>query len=294
MGQNDHGWSGDIRSVNAWGIANRVRQMRPVHDGSFLLVEGVDEDKLYRNFMDYTRCRIQIAHGKPNVLGALAILDEEGFRGALAIVDADFSVLEGTRPGSPNIVHTDTHDLETMLLASPALDRVLAERGDASKLAALGDDVRRLLLALGEPIGYLRWLSVKQMTWIRFDDLEIDEFVDEKTLTVDLEKLLATLRNRSKALIVVDAEVWRLAEALKEPGHDLWHVCCGHDLVRILSVALRKVLGSNKPSDVQPSGLEERLRLSFSLADFQATRLWGAIIAWEKENPPYVVLSLAR
>lgn len=205
---------------NAHGIANRLRILRKdVHSGSFLLVEGHEEKKLYSIFVDRDARKIEIAHGKPNVQGALAILEGESFKGLLALVDTDFDALEGRAVASPNLLRSDTHDLETMLLASPALDKVL-----------------------------------------------------------------------SKALVVVDAELLNGARALEDPSHDRWHVCCGHDLVRILSVGLLHVWGSNKPADIEPGRLEESLRLAFSRADFESTRLFAGIVAWEAVSAPYVIV----
>jgi hypothetical protein len=285
----------DIRAKTAEAIANKIRMLRKaVHTGSFLLIEGEDDAKLFRKLINSARCLIQIAHGKPNVIGALAILEREGFRGILAIADADFEALEGRTSHSPNLLVTDTHDLETMLLASPAFEALLIERGDAAKIEDLGGILaaRGKLLDTAKPVSYLRWHNDREKRWLRFDDLDIDQFVDDKTLAVSREALLRHLRNRSKSLISVpDDELWSRAEALKDSGHDLWHLCCGHDIVRILSVALRKVFGSNNPADVKPSRLEESLRLAYNLAHFQVTWLWAAIVAWEAKNPDYVVLT---
>jgi hypothetical protein len=141
-------------------------------------------------------------------------------------------------------------------------------------------------------VGYLRWYNERERKWLRFDDLEMDLFVDAKTLSVDREALLRALRNRSKSLVVeTDEELWRRVRAMEDAGHDLWHVCCGHDLVRILSVALRQVLGANKPSDVTPASVEEKLRLAYSAAHFRVTWLRAAIVDWEGRNPPYAILA---
>jgi hypothetical protein len=204
-------------------------------------------------------------------------------------------ILEGRAPHSPNLVVTDTHDLETMILASPALDYVLVENADGDKLAPLGgaEGVRAQLVELGSPIGYLRWYNEREQRYLLFEDLPVERFIHEKTLTLDRDELVRTLRNRSRSSLVVigDDELWRRADALCDPVHDLWHVCCGHDLVRILSVALRKAFGDNNDTDVKPARLEKELRLAFSLPHFQSTRLWAAIGAWEGANAPYVILA---
>lgn len=285
----------DIRSTNARVVANKVRLLRSdgVHAGTFVLVEGDEDRRLYGNFIDPAQCRIQIAGNRDNAIGALAILERGGFPGILAIVDTDYAALRGRAPDSPNLLFTDTHDLETMLLASPSLDRLLAERGDAGKIAAVcGGGARATLLELGKPIGYLRLLNEIEGAWIRFKDLETENFIDEHTLELDRGKLIATLRNRSsRTVTVIDDELWRRAEALQAPGHDLWHVCSGHDLVRILSVALRRALGKNNDAEVKPTQLEERLRIGFSDAHFRSTKLSADIAEWEARNPPYMVLA---
>ena len=59
----------------------------------------------------------------------LEILEKSNFQRVLAIVDADFDRLENLANKRPNLLPTDTHDLETMLIKSPALEKVVAEFG---------------------------------------------------------------------------------------------------------------------------------------------------------------------
>lgn len=276
-------------------IANRVRMARLAHAGAFLLVEGEDDKKFYKSFVDGAACRIEIAYGKPNVLSALLILDGEGFRGVLAVIDADFSVLGGRIPDGRNIVCTDTHDLETMLIRSPALDRLLNELGDEKKLTEFrsihGKDIRHKLLGIGEPVGYLRWLSEVEHMSLFFDDLIFERLVDERSFAMDERALLRELQNRSRQGVLDEAVIRVKIDGLRRPEHDLWHVCCGHDLVRILAVALRRVLGSNKDAEVKPERIEMLLRIGYAREQFVETRLWAAIRAWEDANPPFVVLA---
>jgi Protein of unknown function (DUF4435) len=63
----------------------------------------------------------------------LAILEQRGFQGVLAIVDADFDRLVPPTYQSLNLLLTDAHDLETMLIQSPALEKCslsLAQKKD--------------------------------------------------------------------------------------------------------------------------------------------------------------------
>lgn len=83
-------------------------------------------------------------------------------------MDADFWRLEGKQPASPNLFTTDTHDLETMILESKALEKLLTEYGSVTKIRKFtekaGKDIRQALLDICAPIGYLRWNSQKTVT----------------------------------------------------------------------------------------------------------------------------------
>jgi hypothetical protein len=45
-------------------------------------------------------------------------------------------------------------------------------------------------------------------------------------------------------------------QAVKKDNHDPWHVCCGHDLIQVLSVGLHKAIGTWSTNDVKPDVLE--------------------------------------
>jgi hypothetical protein len=61
---------------------------------SFLIVEGYTDSNLFKRFINKDKCQISVADSKSNALQVLSILDGAGFRGTLAIVDADFDLLE--------------------------------------------------------------------------------------------------------------------------------------------------------------------------------------------------------
>lgn len=130
---------------------------------SLLIVEGPTDKKLYGQFIDTSRCQIIIAYSKATAIEALSTLEKDNCLGILAIVDADFDVLEDTLSTSHNLLLTDTHDLETMMLQSPALEKLLTEYCSEGKMATFeekhGKDVRAKLVESATPVGYLRWAS---------------------------------------------------------------------------------------------------------------------------------------
>src|SRR5512136_2448157 len=95
--------------ITAARTANKIRMQRSQHDGSFLIVEGDTDARVFNNLVDRDKCQVENACNKEMAVGALNILEKDNFAGVLAIADADFSRLEGTVPSSPNLLLTDTH-----------------------------------------------------------------------------------------------------------------------------------------------------------------------------------------
>lgn len=280
-------------------IANAVRLKRSQNSGAaILIVEGDDDSAFFSRRIDPKSCIIQVAHGKPRVLGSVAILDDAGFRGALGVIDADFDALEWRFFPSMNIVATDLHDIEAVMLSSPALHHLLTELGEAGKIDSfedsLGSDVIDHVLRLGTLIGGIRWASDRAGWKLRFEGIDFTRFVSEKSFHADPLALVAEVRAHqggSGGVAPPTAEeIAEAADALLVTSPDPWHLCCGHDLVAILAIGLRRVLGSHPEAEVRPYRLEQMLRLAFEDVYFRATQLFEAIVLWQTREAPFRVL----
>lgn len=278
-------------------IANEIRMTRASHEGAFLIVEGDTDARFYKRIVDSGTCGITIAHSKENAVQIVTILQADNFAGFLAIVDADFDVLDGKVFDSSNIFLTDTHDHETMILKSPALEKLLLEMGAEDKLGKLikgrGKEFREALLEEGLHLGYLRWISLRHGHALTFEGLKYHRFIDITTLTTDRSKLIKTIKDHSQRPQVSDQELQLQIEAIRDESHDKWHVCCGHDLIGILSLGLRKAIGTWNSKDVEPEKLEMNLRLAYESAWFFNTGLYASIKAWEGNNGSFQIISVA-
>lgn len=271
-------------------LANEIelhRDLHDVHAGAFLVLEGKDDLSFWRERRD-RRCELVDGEGKPNVVGALHHLDRRGFKGALGLVDSDYDTFMSNEPPSANLVATDAHDLECVLCRSKALDLVLAEHGDASKIRrfedAAGTDVRQALLERALVFGRVRLAATLWSDAEAMRQVQIPRFVDETNWRVDADNLLTTVAKASTQ----NRETWqsRIAEMLYE---DPWFVVRGHDMLKILRIGLRRVLGDLPPSSgVQ--ALVSGLRLAMARECLEATGLWKGIRAWEGRNPAFSVL----
>jgi len=276
-------------------LANRVRMRRTSYKGTILVVEGDTDVRVYKGFTDENSCMIVPAHGKDNAVGALKILEYECFQGILVIVDADFWRLEGFKPNSMNLLLTDTHDLETMILSTPAaMEKVLAEFGSTDKLKQLPGPAINMVTDNALIIGYFRWIASPSKDNLRltFKDLPFENFVDvgKAKLHIDIDKLIDAVKKNSDGIKFAEKALKRKMELLKTGNHDPWQVCCGHDMVQILAIGFRLVFGKKKAETFTAELLEGTLRLTYEYTYFCLTALYRSIKNWEKANPSYKVL----
>lgn len=271
-------------------VANEIEMWREQYKGAFVIVEGSEDARFYELFTDTSKCQVVPAHEKGKTVSALSTLEQRGFSGVAAIVDADFDRLESIERPSDNLILTDTHDLETMLLSSPALDKVLQMFGSRKKLAAIRRDVRQVLLTSAVCLGYLRWASLRFDLCLRFEGLRLKRFVDTETLAVHIPKLIDVVCAHSRRADLDLDDIKDKMNSLKDDNHDPWQVCCGPDLVGILSIGLGKMLGSRNTGEVEPSVVDKALRLAYEKPYFQGTALYSAIREWEQSNEPFKLL----
>jgi hypothetical protein len=270
--------------------ANQIRMRRSTYPGTFLLVEGSSDKIFYEWFVDKSQCELVVAFGKERVIAVLKILEKDAnFQGVLGIVDADFDRLKDSLEHTSHLFRTDTHDLETMIIKSPAFDKVVAVFGSEEKVSQFNRDIRQVILESGIVVGYLLWISLRDEINLTFEGISFGKFIDEQTLKIDSLKLIRHVKNKSQAHALRDEDLQQRLELEQQKKHDHWQVCCGHHLIEILSIGLRKAIGSNKATEVDSLNLERSLRLAYESIYFRATQLYAEICTWEMQNQPFKV-----
>lgn len=295
-------------------VANRARMLRGEYRAksrsvpTCLIVEGDSDARVYSNFVDETKCFLVIAHGKAIAIASLTLLERDGRfgGGVLAIVDADFDLLMSVHPPSDNLLLTDTHDLETMILKSPAFTKFMRTFVPADKVrfvAQLAENARRTIVDLARPIGCLRWFSEREGLSLKFDSIYFPTFIDRHKLTVNTRKMISEVLRRSPVPPLAESELQRETENLAKQGHDPWCVCHGHDAMCILVLTLPKLLSTFTPRDRRSEferrlhdragergKLEGTLALCYEFRHFKQTQLCASVRHWELVNTPFKVL----
>jgi len=261
-----------------------------------LFVEGPDDQKFWYGWVDETKCTVIQSGGKKHVIVNVEKFTEEK-KVVLGIVDDDFDSLEGKVLDSPNLIATETHDLECLLLRSRAFEKILIEYADKKKIEQFkqveNKELREALLKRGEIFGQLRWLSHRHEWGIKFRkennrEKFACEFMNKENWQVDQEKLLNNMVdkvNKKPENSLTTEQLQNLIDSLPQDA-DLWKVCQGHDLLYIFAIAFQKVLGRRT---VEVDGIASILRQGIESKEFFATELAKKIKIWECDNQPYQI-----
>lgn len=284
-----------IEYLTADDIAVEAEMVRARFKGSILFLEGSADLLLFERFIDAAHCYAVIAYGKENAIGAVQILESKRSAGILAIVDADhWHVLDQTVP-SPNVIMTDMHDIELMIIQSDSFQRVINEYASADKVNVFlsrnsTSDLRGLLLERCVPLGMLRLISYKAHLYLKFKDIKYKSFVDARTLTIDVEKMVYSVLNntKKKGMNPLDL-ISKVQTSMETVVHDRYQLCSGHDVTELLGIGLRKSLGSQVEAIACRSNLESLLRLSYEMHSFIKTCLYASVRSWEAANIPHSV-----
>ena len=264
-------------------IANEIRLLQNERPSAVLVVEGRDDRLLMEKFIDPDACRIVVAENKKRVEDVIQILDNEPRTGILGLVDADFDRIAGRLPVSQNIVMPDGHDVESMLIRSPALDNVLVEFGSEKKIDSFNSDPFEAIDRIARTIGCLRLYSARSSENLRFAGMDVSQFIDRTSFRIKQSEFLSEIKRRSQRPTLDDVQLLGAMSEVDNEEHESAQLSNGSDLVAILSYALRRTFGTNNASTVSEAILRTSLRLAYHRSDFENSGLFQDIRRWEQE-----------
>lgn len=263
-----------------------------------LVVEGLSDVRLFGKWVDPKLARVIEVSGKRRVLSVHACAAERGETFVAAIVDLDFDRLTGRvklADLGDRIVYVDfagkadmlSHDMETVLVRSKALDHLLLQEG----LQNESDKIRQGLQSCGAEIGSIRAAGEEiyartGRSPFRGEIVIPWELVfDANTIRIDSTQLLKSLVDPSLSL---GDEVQRLAEKARGAAGNDWELCCGHDLTEMLALViesrLRRLQRNRRISNIE---IEKNLRLAFDRSMLASTAFgaWLERLRHESGSP---------
>ena len=287
--------------MTAVRIANSILQDSEF-EGQYVLVEGVKDLRLYRKFI-LEDLRVKPTFGKYKLRQVYEILEGREFDRMLGIRDADFLRIPNNPKFDQNymsaIFVTDSHDSEVMMIDSKALIDFLIVVSDLDKVKAfenrVGKSIRNLMYDLGYTIGCLKLANKRKNLGLLFKPekaggnvIKYKKFICDKTFTFLGNESLVTAavdysRNRS-ADLASKPIILHALEAVLAENHDTLEVVNGHDLAEILYLIATKGLGSNSSLLSSADSVENSLIMSYDIAQFTKTKLYGMIDSHQKSK----------
>lgn len=282
-----------LSHLTASDIANTVRLTRTSFSGAIVITEGDSDILLYKRLCSKTKCRFIPSAGKENAVGAIEILNRTNFTGVMAIVDSDFDRIESSLHTSQDVVYTDTHDLETMILSSSSLAKVLDEllALDSSGRSRQAKFVSQVFQA-SLPLAYFRWLSSPHRLNLRlkFKGITYTDFIDASLITISIDLMIQCVVTNTSGCTHSPVRLKPQLLALMAQPQDNWQLCSGHDLVEIMYVALKSSWGNRKVRSLTPKVFQSMLRVGYEQSHFANSLLYTSIKDWQGRNPGFFVL----
>ena len=177
-----------------------------------------------------------------------------------------------------------------MLIRSPALDRLLVEFGSREKILGLGESVVEAIVDRALPMGYLRLHSQRNDLRLKFDGVTYTAWVDRASFDTNIANLIREVLNNSQRHDLSHDILRDGIAELQEANYDPFEICCGEDLIEILSIGLRGKLGSNQPNQVNTNTLRQSLRLAYEGQEFRDSKVGKAILTWQDQLTDFQVL----
>lgn len=271
---------------------------------TFVMVEGKTDQVFWEEYRSKEDCTIYPVYGKDRVVATLDITNKRGSRGVAGVVDADYWLItEADELGADNLLYDDRcPDIETLLLSSPALKKVLRNElynCDIEKIHELADRLKSEGLRLAMEYGYFRLLNHVNCYGLKCNAIALAEIIDIDSLELDRKLVARRLTGDKPGL--AGGELLRQVEDLRQRyPPDILQLCRGKDVVVIMAHILPSLFKTQFGEDLPPDAerafgekaLSTRLRSAYEFGYFKQTSLFDCIQEWENANCPYKILKL--
>ncbi len=266
-----------------------------------VVVEAKPDKLFFRKFFSDITVFFPV-DGAGNVKDIISEVEKDKLEGIVGIIDADFTRITNEIIKSNKIFHTDCHDVEMMMVNSEARNNVISFYMDKDKLKAFENKkqakLKNIILNTARPIASVRFLNFTDRLGLKFKTLnkkrqeynfiDYHKFIDKNTLDIDKKIIQKIIENKSmkQGFLTNSTLLKEKISAIEKENYDLLEFNNGHDLINILSIALKKVI-SNKV--ISSKNLEDQFIIAYRFSDFKATELYLSLADWVKINNEFVL-----
>lgn len=277
------------------GSAMRIRNEYQKQFGIqyYLIVEGESDEHFFENILDCSQCKVVNLGGKPEVKGFIEEQNRAQKKGYLGIVDADFEHIAGYEKKIDNIILTDVHDIEMLILGSnPNMRRIYSELTENIiinnfEMTQSKSFIDSIVEAAYE-IGLLKMVMKSPHYCVDMKDLFYPDVINDN-FEVNLDELINRVKKKHHTLYEIKDDI----NTVRKKNFNKFQVCCGHDVTNILAISFVSVenggLGYGKRRSVNKNQIEEMLRVVYSVEHFLVTKMYSEILEWEKKNGIFIL-----
>ncbi len=300
MGKNSYSGRNMLRRDSGAGQAY-TRMMRQRNKNvAIVYVEGDSDVLFYRWIIDDSRACLQHMIGKEAAMDAVISANKRNQSGVLALVDSDFDHILSI-VNAENIIITDTHDIETLMIRDGAFEYVRDSYIDPNNLRTSEYDENSLwnkVIEIAKAAGKIRLLSNIKGWNMKFsdegmrgkDNLEAEGVIKYTHGKIQFDAhayIYECIRTANNCSVDVATAY---AEFLNESNeYDTWQICRGHDLTRIISILYSKSILGKK--NVYKDEIEKIITSTYiASGKFVKTNMYSDIKKWEEGNSPWKIL----
>lgn len=267
--------------IDIASILSEARMMWHDYKEPYVLVEGISDKLFLSTFIGEThKIVFRILDGWENVYSAISQAKTSNFPQVLGIIDRDYHEITGDGiVSSDQLLFTDEKDIEMMLFLSGAYDRFLKVCGSSEKMQVVKDP-RMIIEDAAFPIGALRILALLNGYSFCFDGLSLKDFVDKSNLTVDIDKMISNVvqRSRSKGIsITVSEEVIKASVHKIMSSEDRVKCCNGHDVFDLICIAMSKMFATSSSNAYSSEDIFNYLLVGYPKEEFFQTALYRSL-----------------
>lgn len=276
-------------------VIAEIKMIRTKFVGTILIIEGDSDYRFLKSFVANDKCYLLPAHGKENAVKCIPLACDSNIKGVLSFIDADHDRILNRLPRVKNIIATDYHDTEMLMVMSEAFDKIIEEYASDVKLKKFieandYDNLRIALLKNSVPIGMLRLLSTMNNHNLCFNNISFKKFIDARKLQINIDSLiLCVLANTSDHSLQTKTIAKDLKQNIDQNSYDVQQLCNGHDFSEVLAISLRHAIGSCDSKIGNRDNVEKILRLAYNFELFRQTDCYREMISWEEENTGFEI-----
>ncbi|SDF09621.1 hypothetical protein [Epilithonimonas hungarica] len=282
-----------IKAITSNRISNAIL-IKKKKIKKLILVEGSHDKLFFLKFKD-ENCSVELAYGWKNVIQVLDDLKAKHFENCIGVIDADLKKVIPEEFEMPdNIFMTDLHDIniETIEHSFNVIykSHCSEDKNDVFTSYKKITDLKNYIYELSKPLSFLRILSKRKNYHLSFkskdetsNNIDYSKFINkEKFEFTSLKNLVETVINfsRSKtknALPQNEILLKELADLLENERnkYEVTKITNGHDFGEIITLGLKKCLGSNQ--HIKADNILRDCILNYEYSEFKKTNLYLSI-----------------